>query len=119
MQSFHNKILLVFKVMNSIAEKLMQLLSKLKLVLWRVYSLNHIRFLIPELGSLLHVFDQIVAILFLNFRGFKGNITDLLMKVLLGVEVEIIMFFAFVEELGLHPVLPFLNILPNFELLCA
>ena len=41
------------------------------------------------------------------------------MKILLGVEVEIVVLFAFIEKLLLHPILALLYVLPNFELLSS
>jgi hypothetical protein len=39
------------------------------------------------------------------------------MKVLLRVEVEVVVLFAFIKKLLLHAVLALLYVLPNFELL--
>jgi len=38
-------------------------------------------------------------------------------EILLGVEVEVIMFFSFVKELRLHSVFALLDVLSDFELL--
>lgn len=41
------------------------------------------------------------------------------MEVLLRVEIEVIVFFAFIEELLFHSVLATLEVLSDFELLGA
>ena len=117
MKSFHNEIFFIFKVIDSITKEFMKFLSKVRLVLWLINSLYHIWLLIPELWSLLQIFDYITAVLLLNFRCLKGNIMHFLVKIFLWIKIKIIMFFTFIKELWLHSVLPLLDILPYLKLL--
>ena len=74
MQSLHNEVFLVLKVMHSIAKKPLQLLPQLRLMLFGFNPINYIRLLVSKLRTLLKIFDQIAVIILLQLRRFKGNI---------------------------------------------
>ena len=73
-QSLHNEVFLVLKVMHPIAKKPLQLLPQLRLMLFGFNPINYIRLLVSKLRTLLKIFDQIAVIILLQLRRFKGNI---------------------------------------------
>ena len=53
----------------------------------------------------------------LNISGFKDDIINVLMEEFLGVEIEIVMLFAFSKELCFQAVFSFTEILADLEVL--
>ena len=66
---------------------------------------------------LLEKFAQTGVEDFLDFGGLKDDIIDVFVEKLLGVYIEVIMFFSFAEKLLLEMVLALTEVLTDFEML--
>jgi hypothetical protein len=55
----------------------------------------------------------------LGFGGFKGNVGDFFVEVLLGIDIKIIMFFSFSKELLFEFVLALGKVLSVLEVLAS
>lgn len=57
--------------------------------------------------------------MFLDLGRFKRNIVDFFVKILLGIDIEVVVFFALAEKLLSEFVLAFFEILGVLEVLTA
>ncbi len=94
-------------------------MSHFRLVFYRISNVDTIFTLIFELAWLLQKFKDKAVELLLNLWVFEYDVVEFLMEVFLRVEIEVIMFFSFIEKLLFHSILASLQIFSYFELLSS
>jgi hypothetical protein len=109
-------VFFVLKVESSVVEEAVQLMSNFRLIFATRKSLDAKLVLIAKTSGLLHEFEEGLIKSVLNFGVVEADVVEFFVEILLGVEVEVVVFFALVEELLLHAVLAALQILLDLEL---
>lgn len=112
-------VFFVLKVQGSVVKEAIQLMANFRLIFSSGKSLDAKLLLIAKTGGLLHEFKEGLIESVLDFRVVEADVVEFFVKILLRVEVEVVVFFALIEELLLHAVLAALQVLLDLELFGA